>query len=49
MPYWNGELVNSCRVDEYRVFGGFVTVVNHAEKQELPETVEVGPQLQTDR
>lgn len=49
MTYWNGELVNSCRLDEYRVFGGFVTVVNRAEKQELPEAVEVGPQLQTDR
>jgi MoaA/NifB/PqqE/SkfB family radical SAM enzyme len=29
MTYWNGELVNSCRMDEYRLFGGFVTVVNH--------------------
>ncbi|MFN8594862.1 MAG: hypothetical protein U0559_01570 [Anaerolineae bacterium] len=30
MTYWNGELVNSCRMDEYRLFGGFVTVVNRA-------------------
>jgi MoaA/NifB/PqqE/SkfB family radical SAM enzyme len=29
MTYWNGELVNSCRMDEYRLFGGFVTVVDH--------------------
>ncbi len=29
MTYWNGELINSCRMDEYRLFGGFVTVVNH--------------------
>ena len=34
MTYWNGELINSCRMDEYRLFGGFVTVVNHTEKQE---------------
>ena len=30
MTYWNGELVNSCRMDEYRLFGGFVTVVDHS-------------------
>jgi hypothetical protein len=29
MTYWNGELVNSCRMDEYRLFGSFVTVVDH--------------------
>ena len=34
MTFWNGELVNSCRMDEYRLFGGFVTVVNHAEVEE---------------
>jgi len=33
MTYWNGELVNSCRMDEYRLFGGFVTVVNRAEAE----------------
>jgi MoaA/NifB/PqqE/SkfB family radical SAM enzyme len=33
MTYWNGELINSCRMDEYRLFGGFVTVVNHAEEE----------------
>ncbi|CAG0931111.1 hypothetical protein TFLX_02000 [Thermoflexales bacterium] len=33
MTYWNGELVNSCRMDEYRLFGGFVTVINRAEKE----------------
>jgi MoaA/NifB/PqqE/SkfB family radical SAM enzyme len=35
MTYWNGELINSCRMDEYRLFGGFVTVVNHAEKEKV--------------
>jgi MoaA/NifB/PqqE/SkfB family radical SAM enzyme len=30
MTYWNGELINSCRMDEYRLFGGLVTAVNHA-------------------
>jgi hypothetical protein len=34
MTYWNGELINSCRMDEYRLFGGFVTVVNHTVEAE---------------
>jgi len=33
MTYWNGELINSCRMDEYRLFGGFVTVVNRTEER----------------
>ena len=33
MTYCNGELINSCRMDEYRLFGGFVTVVNHDEDE----------------
>lgn len=33
MTYWNGELINSCRMDEYRLFGGFVTVINRAESE----------------
>jgi MoaA/NifB/PqqE/SkfB family radical SAM enzyme len=37
MTYWNGELINSCRMDEYRLFGGFVTVVNHAERAEAEQ------------
>jgi hypothetical protein len=49
MTYWNGELVNSCRLDEYRVFGGFVTVVDHAEKQDLREAVAVGTHPRGDR
>jgi MoaA/NifB/PqqE/SkfB family radical SAM enzyme len=35
MTYWNGELINSCRMDEYRLFGGFVTVVNRAETERV--------------
>jgi hypothetical protein len=35
MTYWNGELINSCRMDEYRLFGGFVTVVNHAAEEKV--------------
>jgi hypothetical protein len=31
-------------LDEYRVFGGFVTVVNRAEKQDSPAVVEAGAQ-----
>jgi hypothetical protein len=49
MTYWNGELVNSCRLDEYRVFGGFVTVVNRAEKQDSPQAIGVDTPVQVDR
>jgi hypothetical protein len=35
MTYWNGELINSCRMDEYRLFGGVVTVINHAEEEKV--------------
>ncbi|MGC8780730.1 MAG: radical SAM protein, partial [Anaerolineae bacterium] len=27
ITYYDGQLVNSCRLDEYRLFGGFLTVV----------------------
>nr|HPL30715.1 radical SAM protein [Anaerolineae bacterium] len=28
MTVWNGRLINSCRMDEYRLFGGLITVVD---------------------
>jgi hypothetical protein len=28
MTVWDGKLINSCRMDEYRLFGGFLTVVD---------------------
>jgi pyruvate-formate lyase-activating enzyme len=28
MTYFDGKLINSCRMDEYRLFGGFLTVVD---------------------
>ncbi|MCL4506635.1 MAG: radical SAM protein [Chloroflexi bacterium] len=28
MTYYDGKLINSCRMDEYRLFGGFLTVVD---------------------
>jgi hypothetical protein len=27
ITYFDGQLVNSCRLDEYRLFGGFLSVV----------------------
>jgi hypothetical protein len=27
MTVYDGKLINSCRMDEYRLFGGFITVV----------------------
>jgi MoaA/NifB/PqqE/SkfB family radical SAM enzyme len=34
MTVWNGQLINSCRMDEYRLFGGFLDVVAQRKKQE---------------
>jgi pyruvate-formate lyase-activating enzyme len=36
MTVWDGKLINSCRMDEYRLFGGFLTVVDK-EKLQQPE------------
>ena len=33
---YNGQFVNSCRMDEYRLFGGFLSVVEKDEPQERP-------------
>ena len=35
MTVWNGELINSCRMDEYRLFGGLVTVIDRAEAEHV--------------
>ncbi len=38
MTYWNGTLINSCRMDEYRLFGGMVSVVD---KEKVHESEKV--------
>ena len=39
MTVWNGTLVNSCRMDEYRLFGDLLTVSERSdESQAIPET-----------
>ncbi len=44
MTVWNDTLVNSCRMDEYRMFGGMVTMTERAEPvctaEPAPELVE---------
>jgi hypothetical protein len=30
MTVWDGNLINSCRMDEYRLFGGLVSVAEKA-------------------
>jgi hypothetical protein len=30
MTVWDGNLINSCRMDEYRLFGGMVSVAEKA-------------------
>lgn len=37
MTVWDGKLINSCRMDEYRLFGGMLTMVER-EEAELQET-----------
>ena len=31
MTYYDGKLINSCRMDEYRLFGGLLSVVEKSE------------------
>ena len=33
MTYWNGKLINSCRMDEYRLYGGMLSVLDRAKVQ----------------
>jgi hypothetical protein len=37
MTVWNGTLINSCRMDEYRLFGGMLSVAEKARPQHQPE------------
>lgn len=39
MTVWNGTLINSCRMDEYRLFGGFLTVTEKQKQQAGQEPV----------
>jgi MoaA/NifB/PqqE/SkfB family radical SAM enzyme len=34
MTVWDGQLINSCRMDEYRLFGGLLSVVERDEEAE---------------
>jgi hypothetical protein len=38
MTYFDGKLINSCRMDEYRLFGGFLTVMDK-DQVSTPEPV----------
>ena len=44
MTYYDGKLINSCRMDEYRLFGGFVSVTERQEMESTngPTSVPVG-------
>jgi hypothetical protein len=41
MTVYDGKLINSCRMDEYRLFGGFLSVTERApaEVEVLEESV----------
>jgi pyruvate-formate lyase-activating enzyme len=34
MTYWNGKLINSCRMDEYRLYGGMLSVVARSDAEQ---------------
>jgi hypothetical protein len=40
MTVWNGTLINSCRMDEYRLFGGMLSVADKAQPQ--PAVLDAG-------
>lgn len=46
MTVWNGTLINSCRMDEYRLFDGMLSVAQRAKAQPQPEPVVPGDALQ---
>jgi hypothetical protein len=39
MTVYDGKLINSCRMDEYRLFGGFVSVVEQPQEEAVEEPV----------
>jgi hypothetical protein len=41
MTYYDGKLINSCRMDEYRLFGGFLSVVDKSQEQAVAERTSV--------
>ena len=47
MTVYDGKLINSCRMDEYRLFGGFLSVVEksrvEAIREPLGQTLEGSP------
>jgi hypothetical protein len=39
MTVYDGKLINSCRMDEYRLFGGFLSVTEHSQEEPATERV----------
>jgi hypothetical protein len=39
MTVYDGKLINSCRMDEYRLFGGFISVVERSREEPVEEPV----------
>jgi hypothetical protein len=39
MTVYDGKLINSCRMDEYRLFGGFLSVVARPDKEAALEAI----------
>jgi len=39
MTYYDGKLINSCRMDEYRLFGGFLSVTEREKQEAAAEPV----------
>jgi MoaA/NifB/PqqE/SkfB family radical SAM enzyme len=49
MTVWNGTLVNSCRMDEYRLFGDMLSVTQKPEPVSEPEPILVEDSLGAER
>ena len=48
MTVWNGTLINSCRMDEYRLFGDMIAVAEKDEEVAGPQPVPAGDLLPVD-
>jgi hypothetical protein len=44
MTYYDGQLINSCRMDEYRLFGGFLSVTERRKLEEAAQEPAGAPQ-----
>ncbi len=49
MTVWDGKLVNSCRMDEYRLFGDLLSVAEKSDMEAAPELTGSSDEDRVDR